>query len=30
LNVTNAAYDLYRLKRTPFHERVAALSLPQN
>jgi aminomethyltransferase len=28
--VTNAAYDLYRLKRTPFHERVAALSLPQN
>jgi aminomethyltransferase len=28
--VTSAAYDLYRLKRTPFHERVAALCLPQN
>jgi len=23
-------YSLYRLKRTPFHERVAALCLPQN
>ncbi len=28
--MTSAAYDLYRLKRTPFHERVAALCLPQN
>jgi aminomethyltransferase len=28
--LTAAPYDLYRLKRTPFHERVAALSLPQN
>jgi len=28
--LTGAPYDLYRLKRTPFHERVAALCLPQN
>jgi aminomethyltransferase len=28
--VTSVAYDLYRLKRTPFHERVAELCLPQN
>ena len=28
--MTGAPYDLYRLKRTPFHERVAALCLPQN
>jgi aminomethyltransferase len=28
--VSESAYDLYRLKRTPFHERVAALCLPQN
>jgi aminomethyltransferase len=28
--VSESAYSLYRLKRTPFHERVAALCLPQN
>ena len=28
--VSEPAYSLYRLKRTPFHERVASLCLPQN
>jgi len=28
--VSEPAYSLYSLKRTPFHERVAALCLPQN
>jgi len=28
--VSESAYNLYQLKRTPFHERVAALCLPQN
>ena len=28
--MNQAPYDLYKLKRTPFHERVAARCLPQN
>ena len=28
--MSEPAYSLYQLKRTPFHERVAALCLPQN